>query len=107
MKFSQNWHDSPLTGNTVNAAGIKLKEDNRLLSPQALADPRGTTGVHPFLSTPPPPHGTQFFRFCIRFHPKVPASEVGAPSHPTGNPGPATDRASNFIFRRDRGQGCF
>ena len=27
----------------------------------------------------PPPYGTQFFRFCIHFHQKVPMSEVHAP----------------------------
>ena len=41
------------------------------------------------------PYGTQFFRFRIHFHWKVPASEVHAPlmgaRPPTGNPGSATD----------------
>ena len=35
-----------------------------------------------------PPYGTQFFRFRIHFHQKVPTSEVHAP--PTANPGSAT-----------------
>ena len=42
-----------------------------------------------------PPYGTQFFRFRIHFHRKVPTSEVHVPltgAHPpTGNPGSATD----------------
>ena len=37
---------------------------------------------------PPPPNRIHFFRFHIRFHRKVYASEVGAP--PMGNPGSAT-----------------
>ena len=36
----------------------------------------------------PLPNRINFFRFRIRFHRKVYASEVGAP--PTGNPGSAT-----------------
>ena len=36
-----------------------------------------------------PPYGTQFFRFRIHFHRKVPTSEVRAP--PAGNPGSATE----------------
>ena len=43
------------------------------------------------------PYGTQFFRFRIHFHRKVPASEVYAPPNgctppPTGNPGSVTDK---------------
>ena len=45
-----------------------------------------------------PPYGTQFFRFCIHFHRKVPTSEVHAPltgaRPPTGNPGSATASVS-------------
>ena len=44
---------------------------------------------------PGAPYGTQFFRFCIHFHRKVPTSAVHAPltgaRPPTGNPGSATD----------------
>ena len=54
---------------------------------------------------PPPPNGIKFFHFRIRFHQKVPASEVGAPQRlgalPTGNPGSATAipmAYSLFIF---------
>ena len=35
---------------------------------------RGATGT-----CPPPPNITQLFHFCIRFHQKAPALEVGAP----------------------------
>ena len=41
-----------------------------------------------------PPYGTQFFRFRIHIHQKVPMSEVHTPPTgarpPTGNPGSAT-----------------
>ena len=63
-----------------------------------LADPEGAAGA-------PPPNGIKFFHFRIRFHQKVPASEVGAPQRlgalPTGNPGSATAipmAYSLFIF---------
>ena len=39
-----------------------------------------------------PTYGIQFFRFCIHFHRKVPASEahpLTGPRPPTGNPGSA------------------
>ena len=35
--------------------------------------------IQNFLAQAPTPHGTQFFRFHIHFHQKVPASEVDAP----------------------------
>ena len=41
----------------------------------ALADLGEACLAHP----PPPPHGTQFFRFRIHFHRKRPMSEVHAP----------------------------
>ena len=46
-----------------------------------MADPGGTTGMHPS-------NGTQFFCFHIRFLRKVLASEVGAPN----GSGPPTQR---------------
>ena len=41
----------------------------------------GAAGAHP-----PPPHGIQFFRFCIHFHRKAPPSEVSAPPQRLGAP---------------------
>ena len=57
----------------------------------SLADPGGA------LPARTPPNRINFFRFCICFHQKVYASEVGAPPQrvgappPTGNPGSATE----------------
>ena len=73
----RNFHCSRLTGNTFLP---KLGLD-------ALAD-LGGRARHT------PPYGTQFFRFGIHFHRKVPTLEVHVPPNgctpPTGNPGSAT-----------------
>ena len=68
-----------------------------------LADLGGMPGA-------PPPKGAQFFRFCIHFHQKAPASEVHGPPNgstpPTGNPGSATALhlgvTSNKVIRSNR-----
>ena len=51
--------------------------------------------------TPPPPYGTQFFHFHIHFHRKAPASEVGAPPPPTGNPEPGFATAVIISYELD------
>ena len=63
----------------------------RVIEPSQLAHNIGGSGGR---ARRTPPFGTQFFRFCIHFHRKVPTSEVHAPltgaRPPTGNPGSAT-----------------